>query len=58
MDVPKLSSNMPLHLQGLSVTPDYVHLNSVTIVGFVGANSEQRQVRNNGSKFTVLSVAT
>ena len=31
---------------------------SVTIVGFVGADPEQRQARNNGSKFTVLSVAT
>ena len=30
----------------------------VTIVGFVGADPEQRQARNNGSKFTVLSVAT
>jgi single-strand DNA-binding protein len=27
-------------------------------VGFVGADPEQRQARNNGSKFTVLSVAT
>jgi single stranded DNA-binding protein len=34
------------------------YLNSVTIVGFVGADPEQRQSRNNGSKFTVLSVAT
>jgi single-strand DNA-binding protein len=33
-------------------------LNSVTLVGFVGADPEQRQARNNGSKFTVLSVAT
>jgi single-stranded DNA-binding protein len=34
-------------------------LNSVTIIGFVGADPEQRQARNNnGSKFTVLSVAT
>jgi hypothetical protein len=32
--------------------------NSVTLVGFVGAGPEQRQARNNGSKFTVLSVAT
>ena len=32
--------------------------NSVTIVGFVGADPEPRQARNNGSKFTVLSVAT
>jgi single stranded DNA-binding protein len=32
---------------------------SVTITGFVGADPEQRQARNNnGSKFTVLSVAT
>ena len=34
------------------------YLNSVTIVRFVRADSEQRQARNNGSKFTVLSVAT
>jgi single-strand DNA-binding protein len=35
------------------------YLNSVTIIGFVGAHPEQRQARNNnGSKFTVLSVAT
>ena len=34
------------------------YLNSVTIVGFVGADPEQRQARNNGSKSTVLSVAT
>ena len=31
-------------------------LNSVTLVGFVGADPEQRQSRSNGSKFTVLSV--
>jgi single-strand DNA-binding protein len=34
------------------------YLNSVTIVGFVEADPEQRQARNNGSKFTVLSVVT
>ena len=35
------------------------YLNSVTIIGFVGADPEQRQARNNnGSTFTVLSVAT
>ncbi len=34
------------------------YLNSVTIIGFVGADPEQRQARNNGSKFTVLSAAT
>jgi single-strand DNA-binding protein len=34
------------------------YLNSVTLVGFVGADPEQRQARNNGSKFTVFSVAT
>src|SRR5260370_34652054 len=35
------------------------YLNSVTIIGFVGADPEQRQARNNnGSKVTVLSVAT
>src|SRR4030088_2507078 len=34
------------------------YLNSVTIIGFVGADPEQRQAKGNGSKFTVLSVAT
>jgi single-strand DNA-binding protein len=34
------------------------YLNSATIVGFVGADPEQRPARNNGSKFTVLPVAT
>jgi len=34
------------------------YLNSVTIVGFVGADPERRTVRNNGSQFTILSVAT
>ena len=34
------------------------YLNSVTLVGFVGADPEQRQAKGNGSKFTVLSVAT
>jgi single-strand DNA-binding protein len=35
-----------------------MYLNSVTLVGFVGADPELRQSRSNGSKFTVLSVAT
>ena len=35
-----------------------MYLNSVTIVGFVGAEPEQRQARASGAKFTVLSVAT
>ena len=35
------------------------YLNAVTIIGFVGADPEQRHARNNnGSKFTVISVAT
>jgi single stranded DNA-binding protein len=33
-------------------------INSVTLVGFVGSDPEQRQAKGNGSKFTVLSVAT
>ena len=33
-------------------------INSVTLIGFVGADPEQRQAKGNGSKFTVLSVAT
>jgi len=34
------------------------YLNSVTLIGFVGADPEQRQAKGNGSKFAVLSVAT
>jgi hypothetical protein len=34
------------------------YLNSITLVGFVGSDPEQRQAKSNGSKFTVLSVAT
>jgi single-strand DNA-binding protein len=34
------------------------YLNSVTLVGFVGADPEQRPSKGNGPKFTVLSVAT
>lgn len=32
--------------------------NSLTLIGFVGADPEQREVRASGSKFAVLSVAT
>jgi len=35
-----------------------MYLNSVTIVGFAGADPEPRQAKGNGTKFTVLSVAT
>jgi single-strand DNA-binding protein len=35
-----------------------MYLNSATIVGFVGADPEQRQAKSNGAKFIVLSVAT
>src|SRR5256884_2243879 len=34
------------------------YLNSITLVGFVGSDPEQRQAKGNGSKFAVLSVAT
>jgi len=34
------------------------YLNSITLVGFVGSDPEQRQAKGNSSKFTVLSVAT
>ena len=34
------------------------YLNSITLVGFVGSDPEQRQAKGNGSKFTVLSVVT
>ena len=34
------------------------YLNSITLVGFVGSDPEQRQTKGSGSKFTVLSVAT
>jgi single stranded DNA-binding protein len=53
---PPRGPNPTIRLAG---EPALFHImNSVTIVGFVGADPEQRQVRNNGSKFTVLSVAT
>src|ERR1700723_1823124 len=32
-----------------------MYLNSVTLVGFLGADPEQRQAKGNGTKFTVLS---
>jgi single-strand DNA-binding protein len=35
-----------------------IHVLSITLVGFVGSDPEQRQAKGNGSKFTVLSVAT
>jgi|SRR5579862_233141 len=34
------------------------YLNSVSLIGFVGADPEQRQAKGDGAKFTVLSVAT
>ena len=34
------------------------YLNSVSLIGFVGADPEQRQARNNGTRFAVLSIAT
>ena len=34
------------------------YLNSITLVGFVGSDPEQRQAKGNGTKFTVLSLAT
>jgi len=35
-----------------------VPINSVTLVGFVGSDPEQHHPQGNGSKFTVLSMAT
>jgi single-strand DNA-binding protein len=35
-----------------------LYIYSVTIVGFVGADPEQRKAKSNGSKFTVFSLAT
>jgi hypothetical protein len=35
-----------------------MYLNSVTLVGFVGADPEQRQAKASSAKFTVFSVAT
>jgi single-strand DNA-binding protein len=35
-----------------------MYINSVTIVGFVGADPEHRRSRSNGANFTILSVAT
>jgi hypothetical protein len=63
----KADASLRLHAPSLSLAPQRKRGRkkgktkcpiSVTIVGFVGAEPEQRQARNNGSKFTVLSVAT
>jgi single-strand DNA-binding protein len=35
-----------------------MYLNSVQLIGFIGKDPERRQVRGNGTSFTVLSVAT
>jgi single stranded DNA-binding protein len=35
-----------------------MYLNHVQLIGFLGKDPEKRQVRGNGSNFTVLSVAT
>ncbi|MGC1597092.1 MAG: single-stranded DNA-binding protein [Candidatus Acidiferrales bacterium] len=35
-----------------------MYLNSVTLVGYVGADPEQRQAKGYGTRVTVLSVAT
>ena len=34
------------------------YLNAVTLVGFVGADPEQRQAKRNGANFVVFSLAT
>src|SRR5215467_2181397 len=35
-----------------------MYLNHVQLIGFLGKDPEKRQVRGNGTNFTVLSVAT
>ena len=35
-----------------------MYLNHVQLIGFLGKDPEKRQVRGNGTSFTVLSVAT
>ena len=35
-----------------------MYLNHVQLIGFLGKDPEKRQVRDNGTNFTVLSVAT
>jgi single-strand DNA-binding protein len=65
----KADASLRLHAPSLSLVPQrkrgrkkgknkMSHLNSVTLVGFVGADPEQRQAKGNGSKFTVFSLAT
>jgi Single-strand binding protein family len=53
---PPRGSNPTIRLAG-EPAPFQI-INSVTIVGFVGTDPEQRQAKGNGTKFTVLSVAT
>jgi single-strand DNA-binding protein len=36
----------------------HMYLNHVQLIGFLGKDPEKRQVRGNGTNFTVLSVAT
>jgi len=55
---PPRSLSCPKKLGQKGVHKTLMYLNSITIVGFVGADPELRRSRGNGSKFTVLSVAT
>ena len=64
----KADASLRLHAPSLSLVPQRKRgrkkgktkcpINSITLVGFVGSDPEQRQAKGNGSKFTVLSVAT
>jgi len=65
----KAAASLRLHAPSRSLVPQrkrgrkkgkkkMSYLNSVTLVGFVGSDPEQRQAKGNGSKLTVFSLAT
>src|SRR5258706_4619422 len=43
---------------GAEMEKQIMYLNHVQLIGFLGKDPEKRQVRGNGTNFTVLSVAT
>jgi hypothetical protein len=64
----KADASLRLHAPSLSLVPQRKRgrkkgkrkcpINHVQLIGFLGKDPEKRQVRGNGTNFTVLSVAT